>query len=167
MAEDQSNRGRNYTLHSELVQMCMPAAQRDRDQKLAWVNSLCLLYVIIGLVGLKPPVQAIRQVPPIEEPLVAVIEPLQQQQTPQENQPDDEPVETNEDTSDAPQVVVVVPDAPSVRFSVPTVGNVVVRGGNVAALPPAQPLRPVQQVTTNQILNLSFTGRGGNFPQPD
>lgn len=156
-----------YELHSELAQMCLPAAQRDRNQKLAWVNSLCFLYVTIGLIGLKPPALALREVPPLEEPIITVIEtppPAQENRT---DQPD-EVQENTQESQDTPQVVVVVPDAPSISFSVPTIGNVLVTKGNVAALPPAEPMRFTQPVPTNRaVLNLRFTGRGGSFPQPD
>ncbi len=156
-----------YELHSELAQMCLPAARRDRNQRLAWVNSLCLLYLTIGFIGLKPPALALREVPPIEEPIITVIEtppPVQQNQA---DQPD-EIQENSQEPQDTPQVVVVVPDAPSISFSVPTIGNVLVTKGNVAALPPAEPMRFTQAIPTNRtILNLRFTGRGGSFPQPD
>src|SRR5687767_13851968 len=45
-----------YALHSDLAQYCLPAANRDSYRKLAYVNSICSLFVLIGLAGVNPPV---------------------------------------------------------------------------------------------------------------
>ena len=40
-----------YELKDELARLCLPAANRDANQKLAWVNSVCILFLIVGIFG--------------------------------------------------------------------------------------------------------------------
>ncbi len=40
-----------YVLRDDLARLCLPAAQRDPDRQLAWVNSICLLFLLIGILG--------------------------------------------------------------------------------------------------------------------
>ena len=88
----------NYSdppLRSELVQMCVLSSRPDWNQRLAWVNSLCLAYVVIGVAGLRPPDPVVREVAPMEQPTVMVIEPS--------NLPPPLPSEESaEDTEDTP-----------------------------------------------------------------
>src|SRR5439155_255135 len=44
-----------YALHSDLAQFCLPAANRDVNRILAYVNSICSLFLAIGLAGINPP----------------------------------------------------------------------------------------------------------------
>ena len=74
--------------------------------------------------------------------------------------------EQKEETPDTPQVVVVTPDAPSVNFAVPTIGNLLVPNA-LATAPPLAPLKPVAPLRQKPILlNLASTGGGGERPQP-
>jgi TonB family protein len=151
-------------LHSELAQLCLPATYRDRNQKLAWINSSCLAYLMIGVVGLKPPAPVVRTVQPLEMPVIAPLE-TPPPPPPAEDQKE-EVVDTPPDPTDAPAMVAVVLDSPSVVFSVPTVGNVLL-SSSMAQAPPLKPMQAPVQQPTNRILRLSLSGRGGNFPQPD
>ena len=40
-----------YELKDELARLCLPAANRDPNRKLAWVNSICILFLLIGIFG--------------------------------------------------------------------------------------------------------------------
>jgi len=40
-------------LKSELARFCLPAATQDATRKLAWANSICIFFLLIGLVGAK------------------------------------------------------------------------------------------------------------------
>jgi TonB family protein len=68
--------------------------------------------------------------------------------------------ETDENKNDTPQVAVVIPQAPNISFSVPTIGSLVVPA-NLAAAPPLEPMR-----TAAQIGSLNNTGGGGERPIP-
>jgi TonB family protein len=151
-----------YELRSELARLCLPGARRDTNRNLSWVNSICLLFLIIGVVGAKPATMVIRKPPPIEEIIPAIIEPPPPPPptTTQEIKPD----ESDQPKPDAAPVVVVTPEAPNISFSVPTIGNLLVPNA-VATAPPLNPMRPVTPIR-NLPANLSNTGAGGERPQP-
>ncbi len=153
-----------YELRSELARSLLHSTDRDPDRTLAWVNSVCILFLLIGVAGSKPASVAIQPLPPIEEATAAIVEPLpppQQTQAQQQNQE-----QTEERPPDTPQVVVVTPDAPSISFSVPTIGNLVVPNA-IAQAPPLAPLKPAAPLHIKPLLiNLNNTGSGGERPQP-
>lgn len=153
-----------YALHSELAQFCLPPAQKDRSQKLAWVNSICLIYLVIGLAGVKPPPPVIREVAPLDEPVNVPIEQPPVPVTPTQDEPEEQP-EDNTEASEAPAIVAVTQDTPAVSFSVPTVGNVLVAAA-AAKAPPPRPMRAVESIT-NRVINLTTTGRQGDRPAPN
>jgi protein TonB len=150
------------TLKSELARYCLPGAKRDPDRRLAWVNSVCILFLLIGVLGMNPAAIATRVPPPIQEAVPVLVEPITPPPTTQ-TQPTPEPSEQNND-SQTPQTVVVIPESPAVVFSVPTVGNVLAPGA-VAQAPPMNPMRAVAPINeAPQILN--NTGNGGERPEP-
>lgn len=128
---------------------------------MAWVNSICLLFLIIGLAGARTARMAIQHPPPIVDVAPVVIEPLPPPRTTPEPQKQEQ---TEPDKTEAPRVVVVTPDSPSINFSVPTIGNVLVPNA-VAAAPPAAPMQPIAPLRTAPSV-LDTTGSGGERPQP-
>jgi TonB family protein len=153
METNQTNSG--YELKSGLARLSLPSASRDGNLKLAWTNSVCILFLIIGLVGARRGLIAIRPAPPLRESVPVVVQPviLPPQQTIPKNQV------AESDDNPAP-VAVVIPQTPNINFSVPTVGSLVVPA-NLAAAPPLEPLRSKTQVNT-----VSSTGVGGDRPAP-
>lgn len=142
-------------LKSELARFCLPAANRDPNRKLAWANSICLLFLLIGILGARQGVIAIKPVPSIREIVPIVVEPM--------TLPPQETVEkrTADDEKPAVQpVAVALPTAPNINFSVPTLGSLVVPAG-LASAPPLEPLQ-----TRAQIGSVDSTGAGGERPQP-
>ena len=144
-----------YELKDELARLCLPAAGRDANLKLAWVNSVCILFLTIGLVGARRGLITIKPTPPIEEIIPVILAPVTL--PPQETT---EKKETDESKEDAPRVAVVIPSAPNISFSVPTIGSLVVP----ASLASAPPLEPMRTAATVNLLNT--TGAGGERPQP-
>ena len=144
-----------YELKGELARLCLPSASRDTNLKLAWVNSVCILFLLIGLVGARRGVIAIKPAPPIEEIVPVILAPvtLPSQETTEQKPAD-------EDKNDAPRVAVVIPQAPNISFSVPTIGALVVPA-SLAYAPPLEPLRAATVINT-----ISSTGAGGERPQP-
>ena len=147
-------------LKDELARLCLPGASRDPNRKLAWINSICILFLLIGILGATPARIPVTPVPPIEEIAPVILEPEPPPQAvavnENENQSDQSPPE-------APNVVVVVPNAPNINFSVPTIGNLVAPN----ALAKAPPLNPLRQVApANQLAQISNTGSSGSRPQP-
>ena len=64
-----------YELKDELARFCLPAANQDSNLKLAWVNSICILFLCIGILGARRGVIAIKPVPPIREEIPVVVQP--------------------------------------------------------------------------------------------
>jgi len=144
-----------YELKDELARLCLPSANRDANLKLAWVNSICILFLIIGIFGARRGLISIKPAPPLEPIIPVVVAPMVL--PPQETI---EKKETDENKNDPPQVAVVIPQTPNINFSVPTIGSLVVPA-NLASAPPLEPLR-----TAAQIGSLNNTGNGGERPVP-
>jgi protein TonB len=148
-------------LKSELAQFCLPASNRDPNRRLAWVNSICILFLLIGVLGARPATVKVKTPPPLDEMVPVVVEPLP---PPPATEEQPRPEEQNEQKSETPQVVVVTPDAPSINFSVPTIGNVVVPNA-VAVAPPSEPMKQVAPLR-NLPTVIQTTGGGGDRPEP-
>src|SRR6266567_3928833 len=115
-----------YTLSSDLARLSLPAEYKDQYRTLAWVNSICFLFLVIGIIGLKAPRVFVRQISEPVETVPVVFTPPEEQPK-QEIKP--EPDEPQLDTpTEAPQVVTIVAavDSPSVAFAVPIQGAVAV-----------------------------------------
>ncbi len=152
-----------YELHSELARVGLHATESDPDRKLAWVNSICILFLLIGIGGSRPASIRIKPLPPIEEVSAAIVEPLP---PPPQDQPEPQKQEQQNDQEqpDTPQVVVVTLNSPTINFSVPTIGNVLVPNA-IAQAPPPAPLKTVAPVR-NLPTVLNNTGSGGERPEP-
>ena len=61
-------------LKSELARICLPAPHAHNQRNLAWANSICLLFLIIGLAGFRPAPPPLIIVKHLEEPAPVVIE---------------------------------------------------------------------------------------------
>ena len=144
-----------YELKDELARLCLPSANRDANLKLAWVNSVCILFLLIGILGARRGLISIKPAPPIEEIVPVILAPvtLRPQETTEQKPAD-------ADKNDMPHVAVVIPSAPNISFSVPTIGSLVVPA-SLATAPPLEPLR-----TATVIKTVSSTGAGGERPQP-
>src|SRR5579862_6717296 len=161
MNNTDANRIPARELKDELARLSLPSANRDPSRKLAWMNSICILFLLIGIFGGAPGAVSIKPVPPIEEIMPVAIEtpPLPQAVKLIEIQAQNE-----ERQPSAPNVVVVVPNAPNISFSVPTIGNLVAPSA-MAMAPPLNPMQPVQEPVT-QLSRISNTGSGGSRPSP-
>jgi TonB family protein len=150
-----------YELKDELARYCLPQTSRDPNRKLAWVSSICILFLIVGVAGAKRGSIALRPPPPLPAEMVPVfIEPPPPPPASEETQKE----EPKEVKAEAPNVVVAVPDSPAVLFSVPTMANVLVPNG-VPTTPPLNPMRPVEALH-NRPITLINSG-GYERPAPD
>lgn len=141
-----------YELKDELARFCLPSANRDANLKLSWVNSVCILFLLIGIVGARRGIIAIKPVPPIRVEVPIVIQPTVL--PPQAIAPKPEQAEQ----INQPRVLVAMPNAPDVNFGIPTVGMLVVPAALAAA--------PQPQVAPMHIGSLNNTGAGGDRPEP-
>jgi protein TonB len=145
-----------YELKDGLARLSLSSTRHDSQLKLAWTNSVCILFLLIGIAGARRGLIAIKPVPPIQEVIpVVVVEPLT---LPPQAVAQPKPPE--EEKNDEPRGAVALPQAPNINFAVPTIGSLVVPAG-LASAPPLEPLR-----TAAQINAVSSTGTGGDRPQP-
>ncbi len=139
----------HYTLQSDLARLCLPAEYRDTNRTLAYANSICALFLAIGLVGLKAPELIFRPLSEVSDPVPVIIEQLPEQvQRVEPEIKEDEPPPLDTPT-DIPQVAAIVAaaDSANVAFSVPVEGAVAVMPNaryappppRITQAPPAQP----------------------------
>jgi protein TonB len=152
----------SYHLKSELARVCLPHPQGHPERTLAWVNSICFLFLLVALSGARPRLPSPKPVPVLEQPIPIIIQPLPQMPPPQAEQANKE--ESSEDKTVAPRVMVVTPNSPAINFSVPTIGNVVVPNA-IAQAPPVASLQ-APAVVHNEPKTIGSTGEGGDRPQP-
>jgi protein TonB len=151
-----------YELKSELAQFSLSGPAEDFNRKLTWVNSICALVLLIGLFGDRSGWIKIKALPPLEESVPVMVEPLPPPpQPPAQAQSHDQ---TDQEKPDTPQVVVVTLPTPAISFSVPTIGNLIAPAA-LAKAPPLNPLQPAAALT-RQPLTLNNTGSSGERPQP-
>lgn len=140
-------------LKSELARYCLPAADRDGNLKLAWVNSLCLLFLLIGMVGARRGVISLKTLPPIRQAVPVVVIPVTL--PPQKAVPRQKEEPQLQNTS--PRVYVALPNTPNVNFSVAAIGTIVTSSALASA-----PMLEAQP----QVASVSNTGTGGDRPHP-
>lgn len=145
-----------YELKDPLARYCLPSADRDGSLKLAWVNSVCILFLLIGIAGARRGIISIKPVSPIREIVPVVVMP--QTVPPQTVVPQNK--EQPQNHNEQPRVLVALPNAPHVSFSVPTIGALTT-SAELATAPPLNPLQP-----STQIGSIANTGAGGERPQP-
>jgi len=151
-------------LKSALALAGLHASDRDPDRTLAWVNSVCFLFLVIGVAGSRPAGIDLQPLSVIEEAVAAVAEPLP---PPPQTQTEPDTKETTDNPqTDAPQIVAVSLETPATAFAVPTVGNLLVP----SALAQAPPVVPMKAPTALRVapppLVLNNTGKGGERPVP-
>jgi periplasmic protein TonB len=139
-----------YELKDELARLCLSTARREPERKLAWVNSVCILFLLIGILGARQGVIAIKPVPPIREVVPVIVQPTVL--PPQAVAPKPEQAQQN----NQPRMLVALPNAPNVNFGVPSAGTLVA-DATLASAPQAAPMH---------IGSLNNTGAGGERPEP-
>ena len=138
-----------YELKDELARFCLPSANRDANLKLAWVNSVCILFLLIGIAGARRGIIAIKPVPPIRVEVPIVIQPTVLPPQAIAQKPE------QAEQINQPRVLVALPTAPNVNFGIPTAGTLVVPAALASPPPP--------QVAPVRIGSLFNTGAGGEL----
>jgi protein TonB len=150
-------------LKSELARACLPEPQRLVYRRLAWINSICMLFLIVGVVGAQSRMPGRRAVPPLEQPAPVIVEPLPPVVPASAPTQADQPNEIKPETQPA---VAVTLDTPEIKFAVPTKGTLVVPL-SVAPTPVdtiVNQAAPVARPSEPQ--TIQSTGRGGERPAP-
>jgi TonB family protein len=149
-----------------LPQFCLEPDPIEASRVLAWVNSICLVYLVIGALGLKPaePVihrrapAALEAAPTIIEPLISTAQTDTANATPEETPSQKASVENS-------AAVMVTLDSPEVMFSVPTIGNLLVPL-TMAPAPPPKPMESVMPISIPVSEPVKAPGIGGSLPPP-
>jgi protein TonB len=157
-----SNPG-TYQLSDDLARLCLPQEFKDSYRTLAWVNSICLLFLVVGLIGLKHPRVIQKPLSQVADSVPVIFTPPEEppktepEVKPDEEQPQDTPAET-------PQVVRVVAaaDPSSVAFAVPVQGAVAIAPEARLASPPP----PADQAPARAVQFNPNAGDGGSYPPP-
>ncbi len=157
---------REYQLSDDLAKLCLPQEFKDSYRRLAWTNSICALFLVIGLIGLKPPKVVVRPINEPQEIVPVVFTPPEEQPKPEQPKPD-EPQDQPDNTApqDTPQVVTVVAaaDPTAVAFAVPVQGAVAIAPQAHLATPPPPTL---QQAPPSPITFNPGVRDGGTYPPP-
>lgn len=125
----------DYKLSSDLARLSLPQTFLDATRKLAYTNSICLLFLVIGFIGIKPPPITVRDISANADVVPVIFTPPDSPPPPPEPTPEDV---KPEDLVDTPEVVTVVAvNNASVAFAVPVEGPVVVASSaRFASAPP-------------------------------
>jgi protein TonB len=158
-----ATRSGDYPLSDDLARLCLPQEWKDSNRTLAWVNSICFLFLMVGLIGLKHPRVIERPLSRVEEIVPVIFTPPEEppkaepEVKQEEEQPQDTPTET-------PQVVTVVAaaDPTSVAFAVPVQGAVAIAAAAHLATPPP----PANQAPPRAVQFNPNAAGGGSFPDP-
>lgn len=169
-------------LESDLPRFCLEPEAGELNRAMGWVVSICVAYLIFGLIGIRQAAIVVhKRAPAREEAVPTVIEPLvTPPQTSTAAAAPEEPSSERNAEAGAP-VVAVTADSNAIAFAVPTVGNVLVPL-SMAQPPPERPIQALAPVsslkldTTNaprleaisapKIEEISLTSTGGSRPPP-
>jgi protein TonB len=153
-------------VEGDLPQFCLAPDPTEANRVLAWVNSICFVYLVIGVLSLKPsaPVihtaapAALEAAPTIIEPLASPAQTNAASATPEETPSQKAPEENS-------AAVMVTLDSPAVMFPVPTIGNFLVPLA-MAPAPPPKPMESVMPISIPLSEPVKATGIGGSLPPP-
>jgi protein TonB len=158
-----------YQLKSELARICLPAPHAHSRRHLAWTNSICLLFLVVGLAGFRsaPPPRIPAKL--VEEPAPVVLEQAQLPPPVAELKQDEEQLPKKAEF--VPPPVVVVRDTAAIKFAMPAIGSNVVLAERYSVTPPASLPEPAAPAATArgepaQPDRLESTGQGGDRPAP-
>lgn len=152
-------------LKSELARLCLPDAQRDNNQKYAWANSICFLFLVTGIIGFKLPDQVTRELPKVEEIVPVIFTPPPE--PPKVVELKEPEPDTNPDPAETAVPVVVAMDAKTVAFSVPVEGPVIFAPAKLAGPPPKvlpKPGPPKLVGPPTPVIFNPNAGDGGSYP---
>lgn len=153
-----------YHLKSELARVCLPAPGRAVPRRLAWVDSICLLFLLIGVLGNQSRLPPRKPIPPLEQPVPVIIEPLPAV-VPQTTAAQPSEQQNDDDKPQVPSIQAVTLETPAINFAVPTPGSLLVPM-SVAPTPVEMHLKAAAPVKHDPT-QIQSSGKGGERPDPD
>ena len=109
-----------YQLKSDLARVCLPAPERAVPRRLAWANSISLLFLLIGVLGAQSRLPALKAVPPLEQPVPGIVEPLPPPVVASSTETKETDQQNDDDKPQVPGIQAVTLDTPAINFAVPT-----------------------------------------------
>jgi TonB family protein len=160
-----------YTLRSELYRACLPQEAEDTGRRLIWMNTICLLFLAGGVLGIAHPPGLVLQKfvvdPPVQPVEIREFKPEPQQRSSAEEElPPDEPTPVEPVPV---QPVVVAPADAQVAFAVEVKGPVIIsKNPNFAVPPPRETRRsaPPAPSGPRRFDRGTGTGEGRFTPEP-
>jgi periplasmic protein TonB len=156
-----------YQLSDDLARLCLPQEFKDSYRRLAWANSICFLFLLVGLVGLRPPQVVKKPLSEVVDVVPAVYTPPEQenQPPPEEKPPDEElPPETPTEALAVP-TVVAASDASVVSFPVQVPGPVRIAASGGGGVTPPPPISRPPAPSGPSMFNRGVSD-GGTYPPP-
>lgn len=155
----------NYELSSDLARLSLPQEYKDANRRLAWINSICVAFLLIGVVGFKAPRLKIKPLTEVVDVVPIVITPAEEQPKQETPEPPPELEPPPEAAPETPVVATVVAANPTAAaFAVPVEGPVILAPMRYAAPPPRE-LRP--PAPTDSTRYNPSVGDWGGHPQPN
>ena len=158
----------DYPLTSDLARLSLPQTFQDANKTLGWVDSILLLFVTIGAVGIYEPRIFVRDISPPTDVVPVVFTPPPEQPPTTEVPKEDLQEAKPDQIVDEPIVVTRVAAAsPDNLFPVPVKGATeVVKDVRWATPPPPQNRISTPQPPTPTTFNYKTAGSSGRFPDP-
>jgi len=159
---------REYALTSDLARLSLPQAFQDSSKLLGWVDSILLLFVTIGVVGIYQPEIFVREITPPTDTVPVVFTPPDEPPPAAEPPPEQMPEARPNEIPDQPAVVTrVAVNTPAVLFSVPVKGATeVVKEARYATAPPPNNIISAPPPPAPTTFNYKTAGSSGRFPDP-
>lgn len=156
--------GRPYRLTDGLAKLCLERGYKDSYRKLAWANSICALFLVVGVVGLKPSSGVVQPLSETIESIPVVLIPMEVPPQPIRLEAQKQPATASVPPIDTPEVVPVVAaaDRADVAFAVPVQGRIAVAPAARFVPPPAVSSSPSAPVKFNP----QTGAEGGFYPAP-
>jgi TonB family protein len=162
MANAPSRGSHDYALSSDLARLSLPAEYADSYRNLAWTNSICFLFLVIGLIGLKAPRVIHRSLIEVTESAPVIFTPPEEQPKPEPEVQPDEPAQQDAPVETPQVVTVAAPADAQVAFAIPVQGAVAVAKEARFASPPP----PVTHAPAGPTKFDPNGKDGGSYPGP-
>lgn len=154
-----------YTLSSELYRDCLPKNGQDAGRKVIWMNTLCILMLSIGILGVAHPIGLVLH--PLQESdppqVIEILQSKPDEKVPQESSEEPAPLEeTSPQPVQVQPLIVAVPKA-VVAFAVEVMGPVIISKDPNFAVPPPEKFDAVQPQPNQARCALGLAAARGVF----
>ena len=158
-----------YTLNSELYRDCLPQNGQDASRRVIWMNTLCVIMLSIGILGVAHPIGLVlHQLQESDPPqVIEILQSKPEGRVPQESTEEPDPLEETSPQPVQVQPLIVAAPNPVVAFAIEVKGPVIVsKDPNFAVPPPRETRRSATPVQAGPLRIRGGGGEGSFFPKP-